>query len=54
MQGLTSLTSIEKDVPGFMLSGAERTVGLFKVKAQSTADNVTKVLWKVRAPLKIF
>jgi hypothetical protein len=45
---------IEKEILGFMINGAERTVRLSEAKAQAIADEIGKVLRKSHVPLKRF
>ena len=37
-----------------MINGAERAVWLSKAKARSTANDITKLLWKSHVSLKLF
>ena len=45
---------IEKEILGFLINGADRTVRLSEPKAKSIADDITKLLKKSRVPLKRF
>jgi hypothetical protein len=45
---------IEKEILGFLINGAERTVRLSDTKAKSIADDITKLLKKSHVSLKRF
>jgi hypothetical protein len=45
---------IEKDILGFTLNGADRTVRLSEAKAQAMADEIAKILRKSHVSLKRF
>jgi hypothetical protein len=45
---------IEKEILGFLINGAERTVRLSDAKAQAIADEIGRVLQKSHVPLKRF
>jgi hypothetical protein len=45
---------VEKEILGFMINGAERTVRLSETKAQSIANDITRLLRKSKVPLKRF
>ena len=45
---------IEKEILGFLINGADRTVRLSEPKAKSIADDITKLLRKRHVPLKRF